>query len=179
MITIESENMNLIVTTISKTDEKTASLIDYLKQSIKDIEVIHTEEMNIKGCVGCNYCWLITPGKCVINDDYEKLLIKFLEAEQIIFITESELGFVSYKLKNIIDRMLPLATMYLKFKNGQMRHYPRYKKHFNMGLIYKGNAEEEFLEKWFKRVMLNFDGTSLGVFSIESKEAIKYALTDY
>lgn len=171
--------MNLVVSTITKNDEKEASLIDYLKQSVKDIEIVHTEEMNIKGCIGCNHCWLITPGKCTIKDDYEKLLIKFLEAEQVVFITESKLGFVSYKLKNIIDRMLPLATMYLKFKDGQMRHYLRYKKHFNMGLIYSGNAEKDFLEKWFKRVMINFDGTSIGVFNIESKEAIKNALTDY
>ena len=39
------------------------------------------------------------------KDDYEKLLIKFLQAKQVIFISDLKLGFVSYKLKNIIDRL--------------------------------------------------------------------------
>ena len=34
--------------------------------------------MNIKGCIGCNNCWLVTPGVCTIKDAYEELLMKFL-----------------------------------------------------------------------------------------------------
>lgn len=168
--------MDLIISTISKTDIEIENTINNLKKSMKDIEIIYTEDMNIKGCIGCNSCWLITPGKCVIKDDYEKLLIKYLQADRVIFITESKLGFVSYKLKNIIDRILPLLTMNLKFKNGQMRHYLRYKKKYKMGLLYKREDNQEFLDKWFKRVMLNIDGTSLGVYSINSKEEIQNAL---
>ena len=69
--------MNLIVSTISKTQIEIQNVINDLKKSMKDIEIIYTEDMNIKGCIGCNSCWLITPGKCVVKDDYEKLLIKF------------------------------------------------------------------------------------------------------
>ena len=62
--------------------------------------------------------------------------------------------------------------MNLRFKNGQMRHYPRYKKHYKMGLIYKGNGNQEFLEKWFERVMINLEGTSIGTYHIENEEEI-------
>lgn len=171
--------MNLIVSTLNTNDGYAKKVIEMLCQNIKDIEVIYTEKMNIKGCIGCNYCWLITPGTCLIKDDYEKLLIKILEAEQVIFITESKLGFVSHKLKNIIDRILPITTMNLKFKNGQMRHYLRYKKYYQMGLIYKGNGNQEFLYKWLKRVMLNFDGISLGVYNIENEEEIVNAFINH
>lgn len=136
--------MNLIVSTISKTDIEIENIIDNFKKSMKDIEIIYTEDMNIKGCIGCNSCWLITPGKCIVKDDYEKLLIKYVQADKVIFITESKLGFISYKLKNIIDRILPLLTMNLKFKNGQMRHYLRYNKNTKWGYFIKGKEIKNF-----------------------------------
>lgn len=170
--------MDLIISTVSKIDIEVENTIKNLKKSMKDVEIIYTEDMDIKGCIGCNSCWLITPGKCVIKDDYEKLLIKYLQVDKVIFITESKLGFVSHKLKNIMDRLLPLLTMNLKFKNGQMRHYLRYKKKYKMGLLYKGEGNQEFLDRWFKRVMLNIDGTSLGVYNINNKEVIQNALAN-
>ena len=45
-----------------------------------------------------------------------------------------------------------------------------------MGFIYNGEGNQEFLERWFKRVMLNFEGTSLGVYSMNNKEMMKNAL---
>ena len=45
-----------------------------------------------------------------------------------------------------------------------------------MGLIYKGNGNQEFLEKWLERVMINLDGTSIGTYNIENKEEILNAL---
>ncbi len=168
--------MNLIISVLKKDDLYNTKIIENIQKNIKDVEVIYTEDMNIKGCIGCNRCWLVTSGVCTIKDDYEKLLIKFLQSKQVIFITDLKLGFVSYQLKNIFDRILPLATMNLRFKNGQMRHYPRYKKHYKMGLIYKGNGNQEFLEKWFERVMINLDGTSTGAYNIENEEEIINAL---
>ena len=39
-------------------------------------ELIDTTGMHISHCVGCNYCWLKTPGVCAISDDYEPILRK-------------------------------------------------------------------------------------------------------
>ena len=156
--------MNLIISTLKKDDLYNKKIIENIQKNINNVEVIYAEDMNI------------TPGICTIKDDYERLLIKFLQAKQVVFITDLRLGFVSYKLKNIFDRILPLLTMNLRFKNGQMRHYLRYKKHYKMGLIYKGNGNREFLEKWLERVMINLDGTSIGTYNIENEEEILNAL---
>lgn len=171
--------MNLIISTLKKDDLHNQKAIENIQRSADRTEIIYAEDMDIKGCIGCNHCWLVTPGICAIKDDYEKLLIKILQSNQVIFIADLKLGFVSYKLKNIIDRLLPLVTMNLRFKNGQMRHYPRYKKHYKMGLLYKGIGNQEFLERWFERVMINLDGTSLGVYSLEDEEAILNELANY
>lgn len=165
--------MNLMITVLDKDDLYNKKIIEDIQKNIDDVEIIYAEDMDIKGCIGCNSCWLVTPGVCAIKDDCEKLLIKILQSKQVIFISDLKLGFVSYKLKNIIDRLLlPLATMNIKFKNGQMRHYLRYKKHYKMGLIYKGQGNREFLNKWFERVMINIEGTSMGTYDIEDEGGI-------
>ena len=69
--------------------------------------------------------------------------------------------------------------MHLRFKKGQMRHFLIYKKHYQMGLINCGEGHHDFLQQWFSRVMLNLDGTSLGVYHISQKEEIKHAFINH
>ena len=69
-------------------------------------ELIDTAGMHISHCVGCNYCWLKTPGVCAIQDDYEPILRKINEADQVWLISDTHFGFVSWQTKNIIDRIM-------------------------------------------------------------------------
>ena len=136
-------------------------------------EVIEAYGLNISHCIGCNHCWLKTPGECSIKDDYEEILKKIIHADQLWVISDTALGFLDHKGKNIFDRILPIATMYLKFVKGQMRHVPRYRQRTDIGIIYRGECDREFLERWSKRAALNFDSRSLGVFGEnEVKEAV-------
>ena len=68
---------------------------------------------------------------------------------------------------------MPLVTMNLHFIGKQMRHVLRYKKNPNWGVIYSGEGDPEYLNRWCERVAINFDGKSLGAYSMEQlKEAI-------
>ena len=98
-------------------------------------ERIDTTGMCISHCVGCNDCWLITPGVCAIRDDYEPVLRKMSAADQVWLISDTHFGFVSWQTKNIVDRVMPIVTMYLKFKDGQMRHVMRYDHQPDIGII--------------------------------------------
>lgn len=134
-------------------------------------EVVYVNYMKISHCIGCNYCWLKTPGVCTMKDDYEIILKKMLEHDRIIFITDTKFGFISYTTKALFDRMLPLATMYLKFVDGQMRHIARYNIKPQFGIIYTGDGNREYLNRWLERVAINFEGKSLGAYPIkEGKE---------
>lgn len=136
-------------------------------------EVIEAFGLNISHCIGCNHCWLKTPGECSIKDDYEIIIKKIIHADQLWVISDTALGFLDHKGKNIFDRILPIATMYLKFVKGQMRHVPRYRQRTDIGIIYRGEGDREYLERWGKRAALNFDSRSLGVFGEnEVKEAV-------
>jgi len=139
---------------------------------VNDAETISTDEYKIGNCIGCTHCWLKTPGICAVKDDWETLFKRILQADAVIFIAEAKLGFVSYKLKNIVDRLIPLVTPYTVLQNGEMRHKKRYAKTPDMGLIYSGNGDKEFLSEWLGRVTLNFFSKSLGVYSIAESEVI-------
>ena len=107
-----------------------------------------------------------------MKDDYEQILTAYLQYDTVIFITGTALGFVDYKMKNIIDRILPLVTMYTCFVDGQMRHVPRYDKCFHFGLLYLGEADSEYLNRWLERVAINMHGKSMGAFPIDRSEEV-------
>ena len=153
------------------------SVTDELKnspvESAADIEIIEAGSLNISHCIGCNHCWLKTPGECAIKDDYETILKRIIHADQMWVISDTALGFIDHKGKKIYDRILPLATMYLKFVGDQMRHISRYETLPDLGLIYLGDGEKEYLKRWNERAALNFERKSLGVFERnEIKEAV-------
>ena len=165
--------MNLIVNTTTDT-----SVTDNLKNLLKDrsgeYDIIEAGDMNISPCIGCNHCWLKTPGECSLKDDYVPILQKAVHAEQLWVISDTALGFINHKGKNIIDRIIPLATMYLHFVNKEMRHVPRYEKSPDIGIIYRGDADSGFLAHWCDRTALNLRSRSLGVYeSHDVKEAAK------
>jgi len=139
---------------------------------VEDVDAINADEYKIGNCAGCTLCWLKTPGVCAIKDDWEKLFKRVVAADTLVFIAEAKLGFVSYKMKNIVDRLIPIATPYTLIHKGEMRHVLRYCKSPNIGLIYTGQGDKEFLTEWLERVALNFFSKSLGVFNIEESEEI-------
>ncbi|MEE3459801.1 MAG: flavodoxin family protein [Candidatus Faecousia sp.] len=154
-----------------------ASVTDDLKKCLAgrtaNLEIIEAGSLKISHCIGCNYCWLKTPGECSVKDDFEVILKKIIHADQLWVISDTALGFIDHKGKNVYDRMLPILTMYLKFYKGQLRHVPRYEKLPDVGLICLGSVEKAYLKRWSERAALNFKRKSLGVFERgEMKEAV-------
>ena len=148
--------------------------VEATKKSKTDYEYIDASGLNISHCLGCNYCWLKTPGECVVKDDYEPILKKISKSDQVWLITDTRFGFVSYETKNIVDRVMPLVTMNIHMVGKQMRHVMRYEKNPDWGVIYTGDGDKDYLTKWCERVAINFAGKSLGAYRIdEIEEAVK------
>ena len=164
--------MVLIVNTTSDT-EVTAELNGYIEGKAVDAEIIEAASLKIGHCIGCNHCWLKTPGECAIKDDYEIILKKLVHADQFWVISDTALGYIDHKGKNVFDRILPIMTMYLHFVAKQMRHVNRYEQKTDIGLIYKGEADKDYLKRWNARAALNLGSRSCGVFGVdEVKEAV-------
>ena len=155
--------MNLVLNTIgaSVDNDMICSLIQE-----NDIEVIDTSDMKIAHCVGCNQCWLKTPGTCAIKDDYEIILKKLIQAENLWLVSDTRFGFLDYKGKRVMDRIMPMLNMTIGFRNGWMRHELRYHP-LNIGLLYKGDADQAMMKEWCKRTAVNIGGHSLGAIPLE------------
>lgn len=162
----------LIINTLEEDNPVTQEVINCLIKKTSTYKIFHTEKMKILPCIGCNACWLKTPGICSLKDDYEQILKAYLQYDTTLFISGTSLGFISCKVKNIVDRMLPLATMYTYIVDGQMRHIPRYEKQYRFGLVYYGIADTTYIGQWLERFALNFNGISIGAFPIEKCEEV-------
>ena len=135
----------------------------------ENIEIVNTADMKIAHCMGCNMCWLKTPGVCAIRDDYEIILKKLVAAENFWLVTDTKFGFVDYRGKRVLDRVVPMLNMYIEFRDGWERHQLRYHP-LNFGVIYKGDGNQELLEEWSMRVARNMAGRSLGVIALDKNE---------
>lgn len=132
----------------------------------EEIEIINTADLKIMHCMGCNNCWLKTPGICAIKDDYEIILKKLVAAENFWVVADTKFGFIGYRGKRVLDRIVPMLNMYIEIRDGWERHQLRYHP-LNFGFIYKGNGNRELLEEWSMRVARNMAGHSLGVISLD------------
>ena len=66
------------------------------------VEYIHLSDFNINPCVECNACY--KTGKCDVQDDYQQLLGKMLDADRLIFATPIFFMTVCAQAKILIDR---------------------------------------------------------------------------
>lgn len=89
-------------------DSYTAKLISDLvekmgKKGLDPVsDIFFARDSNINICNGCNHCFY--DGRCNINDDYEKIHEKMLQADLIILGSPVYLHNVSGAMKNFIDR---------------------------------------------------------------------------
>ena len=142
-----------------------------------DIEIIDTANMKIAHCMGCNQCWLKTPGVCAIKDDYETIVKKLVKVDNLWIVSDTHFGFLDYRGKRILDRIMPMLNMYIIFRDGWMRHQLRYHS-LNVGVIYKGDGDQQMLEEWCNRTAANLGGRSLGVLAIDDASGQATTATD-
>lgn len=161
-----------MVLIVNTTEDKgiTSKLRQYALDKGIEADIVEASDMKISHCIGCNHCWLDTPGECSVKDDYEVIIRKLLKADQMWVISNTALGFIDHKGKNVYDRILPILTMNLKFIKGQMRHIRRYDNRVDMGLIVTGECDKDYLRRWNERVALNVDSRALGVYDAEDTE---------
>ena len=91
-----------------------------------DIHEIDVNKLNLSPCLGCFACWNKTPGKCVLRDDMSKVLEEILSADIVIWSFGLYFFNVPSKLKNLIDRQLPLSLPFMVKESESGGHPSRY-----------------------------------------------------
>ncbi len=74
------------------------------KEAGHETEVINVAAMNIKGCLGCQYCFS-HEGVCVQKDDMAKVLASIEDTDMLVFAAPIYWFDITAQLKTVIDRM--------------------------------------------------------------------------
>ena len=98
----------------------TAAAVEAFKKGAEsvghEVVVCQVGTMNIKGCLGCNYCHEKGEGKCVQKDDMENVYTELDTAEMIVFASPVYYFGFSGQLESTISRFYaplhPKATKY-------------------------------------------------------------------
>ena len=95
-------------------------------------------------CIGCFGCWLKTPGRCVIKDEYQEMGMKLSKVDELLIISKATFGSYSSAVKNVLDRSISYVSPYFVIRKGEMHHQERYHKNLKISAIFYG---EDITEK--------------------------------
>ncbi len=90
-----------------------------------EVEVIYVKEKNIKPCLGCNSCFLKTPGRCVQKDDMADIIESIRSSDVIVLASPIYVGGVTGQTKTFLDRLTPLSLPFLEVVDGYSVHEKR------------------------------------------------------
>ena len=68
----------LIVSALPRENSAAQAAVERFRNAVSECKILYAQEMKISPCVGCNACWLKTPGICAVKDDYEEILKGFI-----------------------------------------------------------------------------------------------------
>ncbi|MFP4461094.1 MAG: flavodoxin family protein [Thermotogota bacterium] len=130
-------------------------------KNIDKVDYYNLKKMVIKQCVGCFKCWTNTPGKCVIKDDAEQILISVINADLVIFASPLVMGMTTGLMKRLNDRLIPLIHPYFSIVKGEIHHRKRYDRYPEIAVIYAPSTEDTvediaLCKAIYQRLAINF-----------------------
>lgn len=91
----------------------TAALVDAFVEGAKEagheVEVLHIGKMKINGCLGCEYCHTKGAGTCIQQDDMEKVMPAYKEADMVVFASPIYYFDVTAQLSAAIQRVYAIG----------------------------------------------------------------------
>ncbi|MCG2713649.1 MAG: flavodoxin family protein [Candidatus Omnitrophica bacterium] len=107
-----------------------SALLEGMEKAGASTENILLAQKKIGHCIGCFTCWTKTPGKCILKDDMEGLLKKYMASDIVILASPLYVDHVTGIMKDFMDRSLPLVCPQFEMGDaGQTRHVSRYGKY--------------------------------------------------
>ena len=96
--------------------------LEGMRKANAEVELFYTKKLKINPCQGEFDCWLKTPGECFQQDDMQMLLPKLAEADIWVLATPVYVDGITGPMKNLLDRIIPLAQPFYNLDDDHCRH---------------------------------------------------------
>jgi len=96
--------------------------LEGMREAGAEVELFYTKKLDIKPCQGEFNCWFKSPGSCFQEDDMPMLHPKFQVADIWVFATPLYVDGVSGPMKNLFDRLIPIAEPFIELRDDHCRH---------------------------------------------------------
>jgi multimeric flavodoxin WrbA len=96
--------------------------LEGMEEAGAKVELFYTQKLQINPCQGDFHCWTKEPGVCFQQDDMQSLYPKLRESEAWVLATPVYVDGISGPLKNLMDRLIPLAQPFFELRDGHCRH---------------------------------------------------------
>lgn len=136
--------------------------IDDLKLPMEgDYKLINANGIS-HNCIGCFGCWVKTPGKCVINDGYEKTSVALSKCTELILVSRCVYGSTSPSVKMVQDRAISYIHPDFVIRGGEMHHKRRYDNVITVSAYFYGEGitddEKVSANHLIEGIVDNYDG---------------------
>ena len=84
------------------------------RKNQNEVSILDIASMNIRGCLGCKYCWA-HKGECVQKDDMGKVLAALADADMVVFASPIYWFDITAQLKTVIDRLYACGSVGFHF----------------------------------------------------------------
>lgn len=144
----------------SSFDASVDSLADGLRGRGCHVDHELLRDRDVKLCIGCWSCWWKTPGLCVHRDAMDDILPRMVGYDLVVWASPLVMGAISYVLKAVQDRFIPLAHPYIELYKGECHHRHRYEFNADVALytqLGQGDGPEDLAlaRRFFERFTLN------------------------
>lgn len=132
-------------------DDSKNNLADIIRESIEkttnEVVIFKANDLNVEPCLACSSCSGKTYGRCVLEDDMQKILPQIVRSEKIILVSPIIYGGVGFHIKKIMDRISAVGDPRYYMKNGELVKKMRIKnlKYYMIGIKENLTFEEELL----------------------------------
>ena len=96
--------------------------LEGMKEAGAQVELFYTKKLKINPCQGEFDCWIKRSGDCFQKDDMQMLQPKLRHADIWVFATPVYVDAVSGPMKNLMDRIIPVAEPFIELRDGHCRH---------------------------------------------------------
>ncbi len=114
--------------------------LEGMKEAGAEVELLYTKKLNIKPCQGEFHCWQKEPGVCFQKDDMQKVLPLLREADVFVLATPLYVDGMTGPMKNLLDRIIPLAEPFFELRDGHNRHPGRYHRGYRQKVVLVSNC---------------------------------------